>query len=87
MMGMLLYVPHKEKKCSLVWHALAWVVEDVTTMNSHKNVIAGWPEVVLDHTSFIPAIHHQSPRIPFAILWFQLRPTLIFLKLEHLLTP
>jgi hypothetical protein len=43
--------------------------------------------VVLDHPAFLPTIHHQSPGVPFAIPWFQLRSALTFLKLKHLLTP
>jgi hypothetical protein len=45
------------------------------------------PRVVWDQPAFLPAIHYQSPRVPFAIPWFRLRPALKFLKSEHFLSP
>jgi len=54
-------------------------------MTSRKNVIAGRPKVVWDHTDFLPAIHYQPPRIPFGIPWFQLQPALRFIKHENFL--
>jgi len=55
-------------------------------MNSRTHVIGGRPKVVLDQPSFLPAIHYQSPHILLKMLWFQLRPTLNFLKIEHFLS-
>jgi hypothetical protein len=43
--------------------------------------------VVWDQPAFLPAIHYQLPRVPFAIAWFRLRPALKFLKSEHFLSP
>jgi hypothetical protein len=43
--------------------------------------------VVWDQPTFLPAIHYQSPCVPFAIPWFRLWPTLKLLKSKHFLVP